>query len=142
MKGILNRGINKIELVNNIRENGEGIEINKNYINKLKKEVSYEEALMFLCISTVETYGLEKEIERLNNKIQDLQADYGNKAQVERDLLKEENKRLNNIIKEVREYIDKEHKLLNLDKSGYTYTKMGSDILEILDKGDETVSTL
>ena len=70
MKGILNRGINKIELVNNIRENGEGIEINKNYINKLKKEVSYEEALMFLCISTVETYGLEKEIERLNNIIE------------------------------------------------------------------------
>ena len=69
MKGILNRGINKIELVNNIRENGEGIEINKNYINKLKKEVSYEEALMFLCMSTVEIYGLEKEIERLNNII-------------------------------------------------------------------------
>lgn len=69
MKGILNRGINRIELVNNIRENGEGIEINKNYINKLKKEVSYEEALMFLCMSTLEIYGLEKEIEKLNNII-------------------------------------------------------------------------
>ena len=72
MKGILNRGINRIELVNNIRENGEGIEINKNYINKLKKEVSYEEALMFLCMSTVEIYGLENEIERLNNIIKEV----------------------------------------------------------------------
>ena len=69
MKGILNRGINRIELVNNIRENGEGIEINKNYINKLKKEVSYEEALMFLCVSTLEIYGLDKEIERLKDLV-------------------------------------------------------------------------
>ena len=46
-------------------------------------------------------------------------------------------KKLENIIKEVREYIDKEHKLLYLDKSGYTYTKTGSDILEILDKVDK-----
>lgn len=35
----------------------------------------------------------------------------------------EEIERLHFIIKEVREYIDKEHKLLYLDKSGYTYTK-------------------
>ena len=72
MKGILNRGINRIELVNNIRENGEGIEINKNYINKLKKEVSYEEALMFLCVSTLEIYGLDKEIERLKDLVKQL----------------------------------------------------------------------
>ena len=45
--------------------------------------------------------------------------------------------RLHSIIKEVREYIDKEHKLLYLDKPGYTYTKMGRDILEILDKESE-----
>ena len=77
----------------------------------------------------------EDEIERLNNKIQDLQADYGNKAQVERDLLKEENKRLNNIIKEVREYItsQKLHKCQDTT-GGLTYQEI--KLLEILDKGE------
>ena len=76
---------------------------------------------------------LKKEYIKSQNKVEDLQADYGNKAQVERDLLKEENKRLNNIIKEVREEIKK---LANLYDDNYTITDKAKDILEILDKGE------
>ena len=84
------------------------------------------------------------EIERLNNKIQDLQADYGNKAQVERDLLKEENKRLNNIIKEVRELVENgtDFKSIYFKKDNEDLWKviLSSEIkekyLEILDKGE------
>ena len=76
----------------------------------------------------------EDEIERLNNKIQDLQADYGNKAQVERDLLKEENKRLNNIIKEVRDTLEKYRytKVEEYEKIVEFYKKIES----ILNKGE------
>lgn len=79
----------------------------------------------------------QEEIERLQNKVEDLQADYGNKAQVERDLLEIENKRLQNIIKEVREWIrivqtneDRKHlePIINTDELDH--------ILEILDKGE------
>ena len=53
--------------------------------------------------------------------------------------LKKTNVELRDTINKVREYIDKEHKLLYLDKKGYTYTKIGKDILEILDKGEQNV---
>lgn len=74
-------------------------------------------------------------INKLNACYEPILTKEGTKHAIE--IIENQNKeieRLQNIIKEVREYIDKEHKLLYIDKSGYTYTKIGKDILEILDK--------
>lgn len=77
------------------------------------------------------------EIVRLNNIIHNLRADYGTKAQVERDLLEIENKRLHSVIKEAREYTND---LLKLKENDYfdlvdkSYIKR---YLEILDKVEE-----
>ena len=66
------------------------------------------------------------EIERLNNKVEELMTLYTTERNVKEDY--------KSIIKEVREYIDKEHKLKDLTTFKTTYTKFGKDILEILDK--------
>ena len=77
-------------------------------------------------------YDMAEEIERLNNDIKELLKENGNKEKVI--------KAQDNIIKEVREYIEEnqeEHKYT--DRGGFTYTEghflRDSDtLLEILDK--------
>lgn len=80
-----------------------------------------------------ELKDLYKEIERLNNTIHNLQADYGTKAQVERDLLEIENKRLHSIIKEVREKLLCYGETFDLK----LHQQMQKELLEILEKVEE-----
>lgn len=51
--------------------------------------------------------------------------------------LEREVERLHSIIKEVREYIEKEYRFIDMNTGEKTYTKGGEDILEILDKEKE-----
>ena len=73
-----------------------------------------------------------KKIERLQRQKEELQVN----GLRQETLFKLEIERLNNIIKEVREYIEK-----NNDNTNFLEVP-SKELLEILDKGDEIVSTL
>ena len=114
------------------------IKLNKRLLEDIDKAGKEIERLQNQNKSLNEMYELlKKEYIKSQNKVEDLQADYGNKAQVERDLLEQENQRLNNIIKEVREKINK---TLNIN-SDYVDYDFGTELLRqellgILDKGE------
>ena len=84
-----------------------------------------------LCFFKEKTNRLEKENERLKEQVQDLKADYGTIAQIERDLYKE-------VIEELREYI--EDWLFDAGGNGASMTYEDiNELLQILDKviGDD-----
>lgn len=87
----------------------------KYYINATKDEVIED---MFL-----DNCNLQQEIERLNNKVEELMTLYTTERNVKKDY--------KSIIKEVREFIYK----CNDGKQGINYSGC-SKLLEILDKGE------
>jgi FtsZ-binding cell division protein ZapB len=64
-------------------------------------------------------------IENMEKEIEELKADYGNKAQVERDLLEQENEELKNKIDKAIEYIESNPKVYVYDDIIYV-----NDIIE------------
>lgn len=90
-----------------------------------------------LAISVLEDReDYKKEIERLQRQKEELQIN----GLRQETLFKLEIERLQNIIKEIREYLDKnEIEEVYLDCKLYE-TKVYKDILEILDKGSDEIS--
>ena len=90
----------------------------------VNEEVIYPSMIIRSQAEAIEL--LEKENKQLKEQVQDLKADYGTIAQIERDLYKE-------IIEEVREYI--EDWLFDAGGNGASMTYEDiNELLQILDK--------
>ena len=82
----------------------------------------------------------DKEIERLQHN-QEVSTKWEIKLTQKNTKLKEENKRLKSIIKEVREYIEnKEIDTLHFNSKDFLDTSIASELLEILDKVEENTN--
>ena len=107
-------------------------------IGKIKLELLKEEfikqikdsyTLNLSMVLLEEFENLQQENKQLKEQVQDLKADYGTIAQIERDLYKE-------VIEEVREYI--EDWLFNVGGNGASMTYEDiNELLQILDKAME-----
>ena len=103
-------------------------------IGKIKLELLKEEfikqikdsyTLNLSMVLLEEFENLQQENKQLKEQVQDLKADYGTIAQIERDLYKE-------VIEEVREYIYILNHELVEEKDHYVLN--GNELLQILDK--------